>query len=346
MNTAIIPSFGGIGNLLLKRNMFTTLKEHGFNIVMVFKDKSTFTVAKLFFPWVKSVNIENSDNALNGNQAEIALVSFDSVEFKWILRNKKLSKKWILHKLPGRKAKDKVISMIFKLNGFHKCSCHAKTHEIELNNKLIRSYFENDVIIRNYQNEDVLGTILNHHNKDLDKLLEEPYMIISYGGANGLDTAKVINPNIWEKVCNLFYEKFREYKIFMVGDRGDFKKYNVNSLNLPKNVKIWDPRKYNLLDTIAAVAKSSFIISHDSGLMHIADVLGKPLVALYGPTDFDRTRPTGNKSRFIIANNKFTNYFSGFNNNEKDIIMKSQPYEAMSGISVRQIIDTSAEFIG
>ena len=346
MNTVIIPSFGGIGNLLLKRNMFATLKEYEFNIIMVFKDKSTRTVAELFFPWVKSVNIDNCDNLLNDNQAEIALVSFESVNIKWILRNKKLSKNWILHKLPGKKVKDKVISMIFKLHGLHECACNAKTHEIELNNQLMRHYFENDVIIGKYQNEDVFEAILNHHNKELNKLLEDPYMIISYGGANGLDTAKVSNPNIWEKVCSLFYEKFREYKILMVGDCGDFKKYNVNSLNLPKNVKIWDPRKYNLLDTIAAVAKSSLIISHDSGLMHVADVLDKPLVALYGPTDFDRTRPTGNNSRFIIANNRFTKYFSDFNNNEKDLIKKSRPYEAMSGISVRQIIDTSAEFIG
>lgn len=41
----------------------------------------------------------------------------------------------------------------------------------------------------------------------------------------------------------------------------------------------------------SAIASLDLLITNDSGPMHIADALGTPLVALFGPTDPDRTGP-------------------------------------------------------
>lgn len=43
--------------------------------------------------------------------------------------------------------------------------------------------------------------------------------------------------------------------------------------------------------TAAFIEKSRGMVCNDSGLMHIAAAVGTPIVGLFGPTEFDRTRP-------------------------------------------------------
>lgn len=50
----------------------------------------------------------------------------------------------------------------------------------------------------------------------------------------------------------------------------------------------------------AALALADLVICHDSGPMHIAAALGKPLVALFGPTNPARTGPYGATARIVM----------------------------------------------
>jgi ADP-heptose:LPS heptosyltransferase len=43
--------------------------------------------------------------------------------------------------------------------------------------------------------------------------------------------------------------------------------------------------------TAAFIGKARAVICNDSGLMHVAAAMGTPLIALFGPTEYDRTRP-------------------------------------------------------
>jgi len=44
---------------------------------------------------------------------------------------------------------------------------------------------------------------------------------------------------------------------------------------------------------IAAVERVTAFVSNDSGAMHLAAALGRPVVSLFGPTDERVTRPVG-----------------------------------------------------
>lgn len=58
--------------------------------------------------------------------------------------------------------------------------------------------------------------------------------------------------------------------------------------------------KTTLRELAALIKASTFYISADTGPLHFAAALKKPLVAMYGPTKADRTGPYGNKHAKVI----------------------------------------------
>jgi heptosyltransferase-2 len=57
--------------------------------------------------------------------------------------------------------------------------------------------------------------------------------------------------------------------------------------------------KTSLDDAIALIAQASAVVSNDSGLLHIASALNRPVVALYGSTDPDYAPPLSDLSRTV-----------------------------------------------
>ncbi|MBT5855784.1 glycosyltransferase family 9 protein [bacterium] len=54
-----------------------------------------------------------------------------------------------------------------------------------------------------------------------------------------------------------------------------------------------------LSQSAAVISGLDAVLTNDSGLMHVAHAFRKPLVALYGPTEYERTAPHGENVRLI-----------------------------------------------
>jgi heptosyltransferase-2 len=57
--------------------------------------------------------------------------------------------------------------------------------------------------------------------------------------------------------------------------------------------------KTTVREMMALLSLSSFLVSNDSGPMHIGAALGVPLVAIFGPTDWRRTSPWTSRARIV-----------------------------------------------
>jgi heptosyltransferase-2 len=54
-----------------------------------------------------------------------------------------------------------------------------------------------------------------------------------------------------------------------------------------------------LNDAIALIARAEVVVSNDSGLLHIAAALNRPVIGLYGPTDADQSPPVAEIAKIL-----------------------------------------------
>jgi lipopolysaccharide heptosyltransferase II len=57
----------------------------------------------------------------------------------------------------------------------------------------------------------------------------------------------------------------------------------------------------SLPEAIALIARAAAVVANDSGLLHIASALNRPVLALYGPTDPDHAPPFSDLAGLAVA---------------------------------------------
>jgi len=92
----------------------------------------------------------------------------------------------------------------------------------------------------------------------------------------------------------------RKYEIFFTGSGSDRKSID-NLLHRNKNNPgLYNVAgKYSIKETVNLLKSSGLVISVNTGIMHLASVLGCNLIALHGPTDPKRWGPLNENSIVI-----------------------------------------------
>jgi len=182
--------------------------------------------------------------------------------------------------------------------------------------------------------------------KQIEKRLPKKYIALQISARNGEKTPKTWKPQNFINLINLWQEKHPFFEFILVGNQGD-REYFEKSFN-----GFSKPCVHNLLgetdidELIFILRNSSAIVVHDSGLMHLSNLLNIPLIALYGPTDFTRTAPLGVKSKILFSKkNKCWAAMYGFQIDEDDLNKNHEPYECMEGISAHDVIEKLEEII-
>ena len=119
---------------------------------------------------------------------------------------------------------------------------------------------------------------------------EHPILTIAPGATGG--HAKIFPPQRFRELITQLLEKRPDLSILLVGDE----KSRPLCAEIAQG---FGPRvlaiagQTSLRELLVILALSDVLVANDSGPMHMAAALGRPVVALFGPTDPIRTGPIG-----------------------------------------------------
>jgi len=201
-------------------------------------------------------------------------------------------------------------------------------HEVDLNLDLLEHYLS-CFLERSYKQ----WLSIKPNRVLLEKFyLNKPFICFQVGAANGANSPKIWHPDNFKLLSKIILSEYPHYSIVLIGDRGDSEIDNVN-FGWPEKVKDLIG-KTSLQEVVSLIDNSKTVIAHDSGIMHLANALNTPLIALYGPTDFTRTMPLGEKSKVLFSKTEAFAAMYNWKATEQEIVRKYPNYESMSGISV------------
>ena len=212
-------------------------------------------------------------------------------------------------------------------------------HEVDLNLDLIEA-----ISLTPFTRERTPSIIIKR--KQTEKKLPKKYLALQISARNGKQTPKTWKPQNFINLINLWREKHPLFEFILVGNLGDREYFEKSFNGFRKNFVHNLLGETDLDELIFILRNASAIVVHDSGLMHLSNLLNIPLIALYGPTDFTRTAPLGINSKVLFSKKKECwAAMYGFRIDEDDLNKTHEPYECMEGISPHDIIDKLEEII-
>ena len=128
--------------------------------------------------------------------------------------------------------------------------------------------------------------------KEFDLIDEKPILALCPGAEFG--KSKQWPAEHYAAVARFYLD--RDWQVWLFGSENDFdicQEINVSAASKCVNLA----GKTKLSDAIILMSMSGLVVSNDSGLMHVAAALHKPLVAVYGSTDPGFTPPLNEQAR-------------------------------------------------
>jgi ADP-heptose:LPS heptosyltransferase len=178
--------------------------------------------------------------------------------------------------------------------------------------------------------------ILTHYG-----IAPQQYIVLQAGAANGLYKAKVWSPDNFIALIPRLLQQYQQ-PILLVGDDGDKRVFiaPIAAAFAHEPRVINTAGETNFAQLLTLLANARVVICHDSGVMHLADALNVPLLALYGPTDHARTHPRRNTSHTLIAHTPYKGIMHYFATHEAALEKQGIGHQAMQSISPDMIMET------
>ena len=162
---------------------------------------------------------------------------------------------------------------------------------------------------QHYDYELALDAYLAEHGKDSNKaeiingdlLKNKPYITLAPGAKH---FTKRWPAEYYSELLERIYQETKIEAVLIGGD--DDVEVSENILNGFDDEAVMSlVGQLSIQETAAVIKGSSLLITNDSGLMHIADALGIPTIAIFGPTLVVKNRPV-NKDSLVIDGNLST----------------------------------------
>lgn len=182
------------------------------------------------------------------------------------------------------------------------CTVELGSHESDIHLDLLDTYCRSKGIAvpkaRSYQTQ-----MASSGSGFLQKSGLEPggYIVVQISAANArFRTPKLWPRENWAELIRLL-EASGE-KIVLPGDENEARLVDdfVRQYGFKNVVNI--AGRTSVREVSSVIQNAKFLIVHDSGLMHIGNAHGTPLLALYGPTDWNFTMPKAQTSRIFKKN--------------------------------------------
>lgn len=208
-------------------------------------------------------------------------------------------------------------------------------HEIDTNYDTLEAFI-GKTVERSYQTHVSFSPdsqVLKKFN-----LTKNKYICLQPSARGGNPTPKTWHPNNFISLAYEIQVFYPNYNIVLLGDKGDLEKV-INNYTWPDFVKNL-AGKTNMNELVNLLFNSSCTVCHDSGIMHLANGLKVPLIALYGPTDYSWTAPRGKNTKVLFSKTESFGIMSKLEKTEPQLAEMYPDHVAMSGISVDSVFET------
>lgn len=342
MKKILVSAYTGLGNFVLKTPMIKKIQElypnsqidiiagNSYGTEFILEGSSLIHKTWILQEGSSSFEKAKFFKGLRKEEYDCIILAFDANK-KFLFLGSYLAgiKKRIVHVLMRNKLKS-----IFFL-----CSKQTDVvpllpnrHEIDLNYDLLEPLYK-----KPFKREYTTEVFFSRSIAVLERfsLLENTYIVLQIGAANGTKSAKkwpLENFILLIKKLNKMYPQF---KVVTVGDKGDYHE-DIKPLENIGLSFVNTAGLTTISEVINILAFSKCIVSHDSGVMHLSNALDKNLIALYGPTDYTRTRPLGKNSHCLYS--RASGFASMYNfHGDEEFLLKNYP-NVMSSISVDDVL--------
>jgi 3-deoxy-D-manno-octulosonic-acid transferase/heptosyltransferase-1 len=178
--------------------------------------------------------------------------------------------------------------------------------------------------------------VSDHDRKKIHELMKQH-------GINSVKPLIVINPmakwetKLWppERFTELADKIIARYGIKIVFTGSSEDRFLIDRIISDMNYRAANfSGKTTLMELAALYEKAAFVISTDTGPMHLAAAVGTPVIALFGPTAPWRTGPYGPGHQIVRAQLECSPCFK----------RRCETMDCMSHISVKQVMDAAVSY--